>query len=317
MRKKQHTLSCMRENENTLKSDTLYHGYVRSEPVPANLLLQICEASREPPGSLPGASREPLGGLPGASLEAPGSLPGASREPPGSPPGASREPPGSLPGTSRELPGRLPRASRELPGSIPGACLPGASGELPGSLPGASWEPPGSLREPRASREPPGSLPGACREPPGSFPRASRKARTPRDRGRPPLRINLHDTGTLPGASRELPASLSGGSREPPGSIPGASRELLGRLPLMWRQTLKMPNFSPLFGRTLCPAVLGGARRPVAKAVVKNPFVADSSSEESFCGDKEILRCQIFLRYLVVPGARRHWAVPRGLLRHQ
>jgi len=79
-----------------------------------------------------------------------------------------------------------------------------------------------------------------------------------------------------------------------------------------------MPNFSPLFGRTLCSAVLGGARRPVAKAVVKNPFVADSSSEESSCGDnKEISRCQIFLRYLVVPGARRHWAVPRGLLRQQ
>ena len=54
-------------------------------------------------------------------------------------------------------------------------------------------------------------------------------------------------------------------------------------------------NFSPLSGRTLCPAVLGGARRPVAKAVVKNPFAADSSSEESSCGDNEgISRCQIF-----------------------
>jgi len=80
----------------------------------------------------------------------------------------------------------------------------------------------------------------------------------------------------------------------------------------------KMPSFSPLCGRALCPAVLGGARRPVAKAVVKNPFGADSSSDESSCGDnKGISRCQIFIRYLVVPGARRHWAVPGGLLRQQ
>ena len=78
------------------------------------------------------------------------------------------------------------------------------------------------------------------------------------------------------------------------------------------------PKCSPLSGRTLCPAVLGGARRPVAKAVVKNPFVADISSEESSCGDNEgISRCQIVLRYLVVPSARRHWAVPGGLLRQQ
>jgi len=87
----------------------------------------------------------------------------------------------------------------------------------------------------------------------------------------------------------------------------------------MWRQAIfKMPNFSPLFGRALCPAALGGARRPVAKAVVKNPFVADSSSDESCCGGSErISKCQIFIRYPVVPGARRDWAVPGGLLRQQ
>jgi len=66
---------------------------------------------------------------------------------------------------------------------------------------------------------------------------------------------------------------------------------------------LKMPSFSPLFSRTLCPAALGGARRPVAKAaVVLNPLDAGSSSEESACGNSEgILKCQIFYRYLAAP----------------
>jgi len=43
------------------------------------------------------------------------------------------------------------------------------------------------------------------------------------------------------------------------------------------------------------PAVLGGARRPAATAVVKNPPAADNSSEESSRGhNKRILRCPIF-----------------------
>ena len=65
-------------------------------------------------------------------------------------------------------------------------------------------------------------------------------------------------------------------------------------------------NFSRLSGRALCPAALGGARRPpVPKALVKNQFAADSSSEASSCGDNEgISRCQIFtaIWWYPVPG---------------
>ena len=94
---------------------------------------------------------------------------------------------------------------------------------------------------------------------------------------------------------------------------------------MLWRQqgNFEMPYFSPLSGRTRCPAALSGARRPVATAVVKNPFVADSSSEKSSCGDnKEILRCTISplsgrTRYPAAlgsarrcPGVRCPWVAP-------
>ena len=75
------------------------------------------------------------------------------------------------------------------------------------------------------------------------------------------------------------------------------------------RETWKPNKVTP----AKCPVVLGGARRPVATAVVKNPFVADSSSEESSCGDNNgNFKMPNFLPYLVVPGARSRWAVPGG-----
>jgi len=117
----------------------------------------------------------------------------------------------------------------------------------------------------------------------------------------------------VPGGTGRCPAACCESNHQEP----FCGRRLVKNLDVVTRN-LGMLKFFPLSGGTLCPAVLGGARRPGAKTVVKNPVVADSSSEESSCGDnKWISRCQIFLRCLVAPGARRHWAVPGGRWRQQ
>jgi len=101
----------------------------------------------------------------------------------------------------------------------------------------------------------------------------------------------------VPGGTGRCPAACCDSNNQEP----FCGRPVVKNLDVATRN-LNMPNFSPLFGRTLCPAALGGARRPVAKAVVKNPLVAGSSSEKSSCGDGEgISKCRIFLRYLVAP----------------